>query len=254
MRSSKRQFIAVYNGFKVLKLRYKMLDAFVTRDAKKPAPFFPHRAPLVNPDGYTRAAPPLHHDSNDSPSTAYLDNNNDGSSNDIQSFISNSTQLCMCIFLPDAGDGLRSLVDAMASRPGFLYDHMPRREVNVRDFRVPLFKQSFHHSVVDILKKLGLQLPFSPAADLSDIMEYDDSGSPIPMGLLNVIHKAVIEVNEEGTEAAAVTMVLLRPTCCEGGPPPSVDFVADHPFAYFIVEEATGAVVFAGHVLDPSRE
>jgi serpin B len=33
-----------------------------------------------------------------------------------------------------------------------------------------------------------------------------------------------------------------------------VDFVADHPFAYFIVEEATGAIVFAGHVLDPSRE
>jgi serpin B len=160
----------------------------------------------------------------------------------------------MCILLPDADDGLRSLVDAMTSRPGFLYEHMPRREVAVRDFRVPRFKQSFHHSVVDILKKLGLQLPFSPAADLSDMMEYDDSGSPIPMGLLNVIHKAVIEVNEEGTKAAAVTMVLLQPTCCEGDPPPSVDFAADHPFAYFIVEEATGAVVFAGHVLDPSRE
>ncbi|KAM0867887.1 hypothetical protein ACQ4PT_041697 [Festuca glaucescens] len=249
MHSGKHQFVAVHDGFKVLKLRYKMLDAFLTRDTKKPAPFFPRRAPLVNPDEYTRATPPPRHESNSSPSTASL--NDDGSSNNSQNFISNSTQFSMCIFLPDADDGLRSLIDAIASRPGFLHEHMPRRKIEVRDFRVPRFKLSFHHTVVDNLKELGLQLPFSPKADLSDMTDDDHSG--FRQGLNNVIHKAVIEVNEEGTEAAAVTMVCINPTA-SATPQPWVDFVADHPFAYFIVEEETGAVVFAGHVLDPSRE
>jgi serpin B len=156
----------------------------------------------------------------------------------------------MCIFLPDADDGLRSLIDAIASRPGFLHEHMPRRKIKVRDFRVPRFKLSFHESVVDNLKELGLQLPFSPKADLSDMTEDDESG--FRQGLNNVIHKAVIEVNEEGTEAVAVTMVCINPTA-SATPQPWVDFVADHPFAYFIMEEETGAVVFAGHVLDPSK-
>ena len=250
MQSWKSQFIAVHDGFKVLKLRYKMVDAFLTRDPKKPAPFFPRRAPLINPDERTCAAPPpLDDSSNRSPSTTASSNNN-GSSNGSQNFTSNSTQFSMCVFLPDADDGLHSLVDAIASRPSFLHQHLPRRKVDVRDFRVPRFNLSFHHSVVDILKKLGLQLPFSPAADLSGMAEEGRL-------LVNkVIHKAVIEVNEEGTEAAAVTIHLMQPTAPARPPPPPprVDFVADHPFAYFIVEEETGAIVFAGHVLDPSRE
>uniref|UniRef100_A0A8R7U9E6 Serpin domain-containing protein n=1 Tax=Triticum urartu TaxID=4572 RepID=A0A8R7U9E6_TRIUA len=164
------------------------------------------------------------------------------------------TQFSMCIFLPDAFDGLPNLVDTIASQPGFLHRHLPKRKIEVRELRVPKFKLSFHSSVVAILKKLELQLPFSDQADLSDMVERD--GSDLPLVLSDVIHKAVIEVNEEGTVAAAVSMMYVdigssvtrRPP-----PPPPVDFVADHPFAYFIVEEATDAVVFAGHVLDPSN-
>jgi serpin B len=113
---------------------------------------------------------------------------------------------------------------------------------------------SFHASVAAILGKLGLRLPFHETADLSGMTE--DHGSGLPTVLSDVLHKAVIEVNEEGTEAAAVTEVSYNVGCAAMSwpPPPPVDFVADHPFAYFIVEEETGAVVFAGHVLDPSRE
>ena len=167
---------------------------------------------------------------------------------------SDPTQFSMCIFLPDAHDGLQGLLDKIASSPGFLHDHLPERRVHVREFRLPRFKLSFQGSVVAILKKLGLERPFSNQADLSDMVEDDGSGLSILVD--DVIHKAVIEVNEEGTEAAAVTMGSFA-----GGfsmhpqpPPPRLDFVADHPFAFYIVEEATGAVVFAGHVLDPSKK
>ncbi|XBI84240.1 hypothetical protein VPH35_092593 [Triticum aestivum] len=120
--------------------------------------------------------------------------------------------------------------------------HLPEEKIDVRKFRLPKFKLSFHNSLVTVLKKLGLQLPFSDQADLSDMSD--------------VIHKAVIEVNEEGTEAAASTLMHVAAGCCAmpPSPPPPVDFLADHPFAYFIVEEATGTVVFAGHVLDPFNE
>nr|XP_020178787.1 putative serpin-Z8 [Aegilops tauschii subsp. strangulata] len=160
----------------------------------------------------------------------------------------------MCIFLPDAFDGLPSLVDAIASRPGFLHKHLPKRKLEVREFRVPKFKLSFHSSDVTVLKKLGLQLPFSDQADLSDMVERDESD--LPLVLSDVIHKAVIEVNEEGTVAAAFSRMNMEIGCSitRRPPPPPVDFVADHPFAYFIVEEATDAVVFAGRVLDPSNE
>ncbi|KAM0867882.1 hypothetical protein ACQ4PT_041694 [Festuca glaucescens] len=131
--------------------------------------------------------------------------------------------------------------------------HLPRKEVLVGKLQVPRFKLSFHSSVVSVLGKLGLLLPFHETNDLCDMTE--DDGSGLPLVLSDVVHKAVIEVNEEGTEAAAVTIA----SGAGGGgarsrPPPLVDFVADHPFAYFVVEEETAAVVFAGHVLDPSRE
>ncbi|KAF7020723.1 hypothetical protein CFC21_033785 [Triticum aestivum] len=75
-----------------------------------------------------------------------------------------------------------------------------------------------------------------------------DDESVVPLCVSEVVHKAVVEMNEEGCEAAAVTVDDYE--CVP--PPPTVDFVADHPFAFFIVEETSGTVVFAGHVLDPT--
>uniref|UniRef100_A0ACD5V3D2 Uncharacterized protein n=1 Tax=Avena sativa TaxID=4498 RepID=A0ACD5V3D2_AVESA len=215
MQSWDRQYIAVHDGFKVLKLPFQMAQA---QDYAK-----------ESSDGNKRMK-------------VSLDGNN------------NHTQFSMCIFLPDARDGLSNLIDMIASQPSFLHEQLPKTKIDVGELRVPKFKLSFKRSVVRILKNLGLRLPFGDQADLSDMVESDKSC--LPPILDDVIHKAVIEVNEEGTEAAAVTMVCMifgharrLPT-----PLPLVDFVADHPFAYFIVEEVTGAVVFAGHVLDPSRK
>ncbi|KAM0929964.1 hypothetical protein ACQ4PT_001249 [Festuca glaucescens] len=97
------------------------------------------------------------------------------------------------------------------------------------------------------LESLGLRTAFSEVADLSYMV--DDSGRDMKLRVEDVFHTAVVEVNEEGTEAAAsiaATHVLL-------GARMPLDFIVDHPFAFFIVEELSGAVLFAGHVLDPSN-
>ncbi|KAK1627224.1 hypothetical protein QYE76_001539 [Lolium multiflorum] len=159
---------------------------------------------------------------------------------------------CMCIFLPDARDGLASLMDKITSSPGFLREHLPQRMVKVGQFRVPKFELTFWSSVTTILNDMGLRLPFGPEADLSGMLE--DDGSNLPFLLQEVFQKAVIEVNEEGTRAAAVTMAPAYSPTCAPDYSRRVDFVADHPFAYFIIEEGSdAAVMFAGHVVDPSN-
>jgi serpin B len=64
-----------------------------------------------------------------------------------------------------------------------------------------------------------------------------------------VYHKATVEVDEVGTVAAAATAVCMQ-QCARMSPPP-VDFVADRPFLFTIVEEVSGVVLFLGHVVNP---
>ncbi|OQU83864.1 hypothetical protein SORBI_3005G191350, partial [Sorghum bicolor] len=152
-----------------------------------------------------------------------------------------------------ARDGLQGLMDAMASSPSFLQDNLPLNKVEVGEFWVPRFKMSYTRSLSEDLHDLGVQAVFSGAAELPDLLEEDDE-SHEPLFLGNLLHKAVIEVNEEGTEAAAVTASDMFTSCGLGWQdPPPVDFVADHPFAFFVVEEVSGAILFAGQVLDPTR-
>jgi len=66
-----------------------------------------------------------------------------------------------------------------------------------------------------------------------------------------VIHKAFVEVNEEGTEAAAATAVLMKPTAVMIRPEPPVAFRADHSFVYLIRNRSTGAILFLGRLVDP---
>ncbi|XP_020185523.1 serpin-Z2A-like [Aegilops tauschii subsp. strangulata] len=162
----------------------------------------------------------------------------------------------MCVFLPDAPDGLWRLIDMIVRDPEFLRKHLPRSDVEVGEFRLPKLKVSFGMTMNGILRGMGLKEAFEPGkADLSDMTE---DGARESRRLEQVVHRAIIEVNEEGTEATAATMV---DTCLctsqEAAPPPPppplrADFVADHPFAFFVIEEVSGAILFAGHVLDPT--
>lgn len=121
---------------------------------------------------------------------------------------------------------------------------MPKRRVKVGELLLPKFKLSFSSRMNTTLQAMGLEAVFSVSmADLSNMLE-EESG--VFMG--HVFHKAVIEVNEEA--AASTACVLVK------GKTPSfgrMDFIADHPFVFCMVEEVSGAVVFMGHVLDPTR-
>nr|Q40066.1 RecName: Full=Serpin-ZX; AltName: Full=BSZx; AltName: Full=HorvuZx [Hordeum vulgare]CAA78822.1 protein zx [Hordeum vulgare subsp. vulgare]prf//1908213A protein Zx [Hordeum vulgare] len=156
-------------------------------------------------------------------------------------------QFSMYILLPEAQDGLWNLANKLSTEPEFMEKHMPMQKVPVGQFKLPKFKISFGFEASDMLKGLGLQLPFSSEADLSEMV---DSPAARSLYVSSVFHKSFVEVNEEGTEAAARTarVVTLRSLPVE---PVKVDFVADHPFLFLIREDLTGVVLFVGHVFNP---
>ncbi|XP_020101338.1 serpin-ZXA-like [Ananas comosus] len=153
-------------------------------------------------------------------------------------------QFSMYIFLPDDRDGLWNLIDKLSSEPEFLNRHLPKREVKLGEFRIPKFKISYGLDASRVLKEMGVHMLFCGDGGLTEIAD-----SPIADGT-SILHKSFVEVNEEGTEAAAASFRMLR-GCCRAPPPPP-DFVADHPFFFLIREDTTEAVLFMGHVLDPS--
>jgi serpin B len=70
------------------------------------------------------------------------------------------------------------------------------------------------------------------------------------------IHKAYIDVDENGTEAAAATAVVMEMATAmppQFAPPPPIIFTADHPFLFLIRENASGAILFMGRVTDPTK-
>jgi serpin B len=68
-----------------------------------------------------------------------------------------------------------------------------------------------------------------------------------------VIHKAFVDVNEEGTEAAAATAATIKATAAMR-PARAIPFVADHPFVYVIRSNRTGAILFMGRLADPTEQ
>jgi serpin B len=94
---------------------------------------------------------------------------------------------------------------------------------------------------------MGMQKPFMPnMADFSGISDEN-------LYISEAIHKSYIDVNETGTEAAAVTGLVFTTTSA-GNEPPVVPFFVDRPFVYAITENDTNAILFIGEVNHPEYD
>jgi serpin B len=111
---------------------------------------------------------------------------------------------------------------------------------------LPKFKLEASFSMKNTLEQLGMKVPFTAAADFSGMDGQRD------LYISAVIHKAFVDVNEEGTEAAAATGVAVRAMAARVEPPPAI-FRADHPFVFAIVDKQDGTILFLGRVTDPKK-
>jgi serpin B len=172
------------------------------------------------------------------------------------SFRYGETELCQALELPYAGDALAMFVLLPRDRDG-----LPRLEgaltpealsqwttaLRSREVAVtmPKFKLACQFSLADVLEKMGMSDAFSTNADFSGMTGRRD------LQVSAVIHKAFVDVNEEGTEAAAATGVVMTLTAM---PAPPVAFRADHPFLLLIQHKPSGSILFMGRVADPVGE
>lgn len=151
-------------------------------------------------------------------------------------------ELAMLILLPKEIGGLpefeKSLSPELLARC--------RREQANHDvaLTLPRFKITSMAMLQAPLIELGMDRAFSDHADFSGMSAQE------ALKIDAVVHKAFVDVNEEGTEAAAATAVTMA--LASAPPPlPKAEFRADHPFLFLITHRATGAILFAGRLQSP---
>jgi serpin B len=147
--------------------------------------------------------------------------------------------LAFDVILPKSGTPLSTLEDALRSDGLSTWlGQLHRREVNLS---LPKFRAEASFSLREILSAMGMATAFTTAADFSGIDGRRD------LAISQVVHKAFIDVSEEGTEAAAATGVGISLTAFT----PPATFRADHPFLFLIRDTNSGAILFVGRYEKP---
>lgn len=151
-------------------------------------------------------------------------------------------ELSMVVLLPRRFDGLPEFEKELTTdNLSDWLGKLRKREVIVS---VPKFKMTSQFSLATMLKSMGMTDAFSPGrADFSGMNGKRD------LFISAVIHKAYVDVNEEGTEAAAATAVTMKVTSI--GPTRIPVFQADHPFLFLIRDNLSGSILFIGRIINP---
>ncbi len=154
-------------------------------------------------------------------------------------------RISMVIFLPKKNDSLEELENVLTIEQ--IVNHLSRlQKLSERNIKItfPQFKIETKYQLSKALYDLGIVEAFRDSSDFSGIAK-----NP-PKRISKFIHKAFVDVNEKGTEAAAVTAIRLLGASL--GPklePP--EFRADHPFLFLLIDSQTGAILFIGRVMNP---
>jgi serpin B len=147
--------------------------------------------------------------------------------------------LSMLVLLPGEIGGLATLEDRLT------VDNLNRWTKLLRKMEVqvllPRFEVTLPFRLDDKLKSMGMVDAFSGGADFTGMAQGQ-------LFISAILHKAFVMVNEEGTEAAAATAVVMD----RAVPPPLPTFRADHSFLFLIRENATGSILFLGREVDPT--
>ena len=147
---------------------------------------------------------------------------------------------CMIILLPEQRNGLPDMI-ANSSFESDVSNVLQNSNFTTGkvDIWIPKFKLETDYNLIPVLENMGLSEVFSTSADFSRITGTKD------LFVSQVKHKAFVKVDEEGTEAAGVTLIAPGYSF---NPAPTPTFKADHPFIFLIKDMNSGLVLFAGKV------
>jgi serpin B len=150
-----------------------------------------------------------------------------------------SKELAMVVLLPRTVDGLASLERSLtaASLTEWASKTFERKVM----VYLPKFKLTRRFELAQTMGELGMPLAFSDSADFSGMCASER------LSISKVMHKAFVDVNEEGTEAAAATGTEMRVTSVQR----TTVFRADHPFVFLIRDNKSGSILFVGRVTNP---
>jgi serpin B len=194
-----------------------------------------HNAPFfISPSRNVNV--PMMHISKSENASYYSDNELQALEMDYQ-----GDNLSMLILLPESNHSLSEFEAGLSSTEiSDIRAKLVRQPVQIW---LPRFSMTKSREMSDLLKELGMKSAFDPySADFSGINTTEG------LYISGVFHKAFINVNETGTEAAAATAVVVGATAFA----PLPEFRADHPFIFFVMDKPTGSILFMGRVADPT--
>jgi serine protease inhibitor len=156
-----------------------------------------------------------------------------------------NSSLSMLILLPKAIDGLGDLEKRLTSEN--LQKWSAGLQTRLVKVDLPKFKTTSQFSLGGVLESMGMSLAFSDKADFSGMSTEER------LFISAVIHKAFVDVNEEGTEAAAATASAAGEKAMRPRPEEPVEFRADHPFVFLIRDNRTQSILFLGRMVNPKE-
>ncbi|MCC5877445.1 MAG: serpin family protein [Candidatus Sumerlaeia bacterium] len=154
-------------------------------------------------------------------------------------------RLAMAVLLPGETGALPEMEKDfdLEGAMSFIRDGLETKQVRVK---MPRFRSELSLGLNEVLQSMGMRTAFGLQADFSGMSGNDD------LYISSIVHKAFIEVDEEGTEAAAATAAVMAVKSMILEPEDIVEFNATHPFMYIIHDMETGAVLFFGRVMEPT--